>query len=89
MVNKYSWSKVSSWNRCKQSYKLSRIDKLQPVNDTTRNMEFGSLMHDTLEQLFKQSSRIYNHVTEEITTVKVVKKSVTEIVNALISDRVI
>jgi len=49
----YSHSRLSSFEQCPYKYKLRYIDKIKPEIETTIEAFLGSMVHDTLEWIYK------------------------------------
>jgi putative RecB family exonuclease len=49
----YSHSKVSTFEQCPFKYKLNYIDKIEVEQEQTIEMFMGSLVHQTLELMYK------------------------------------
>lgn len=49
----YSHSRLSTFEQCKLKFKFAYIDKVKPDFETTIEAFMGSLVHDTLEKLYK------------------------------------
>jgi len=50
----YSHSKLSTFEQCKLRYKFRYIDKIKPEIESTIEAHLGSVVHETLEWLYKQ-----------------------------------
>ncbi|MAG45626.1 MAG: hypothetical protein CMH63_02535 [Nanoarchaeota archaeon] len=53
-MTKYSNSKLDTFDQCKLKYKYRYIDKIPVEIETTIEAFMGSMVHDTLEFLYKQ-----------------------------------
>ena len=65
---KFSHSKLQTFEQCKLKYKLKYIDKIKPEIEKTIEAHLGEVVHDTLEWLYKNIlKKIKPSIDETIT----------------------
>lgn len=62
----YSHSRISCFENCPYKYKLKYIDKIKPEIETSIEAFLGSMVHDTLERLYKDMRFQKINTIEEI-----------------------
>jgi len=48
-----SATRVKVWDRCRHRFRLEYVDKLPPWDEESEGLKFGTVVHETLETVFK------------------------------------
>ena len=63
--NKFSYSKINTFDSCPQKFKINYIDKVKNNNESIEAF-MGKRVHEVLDWLYKESHNIGDYVTLDV-----------------------